>query len=228
MARYKIVIGNQNYSSWSLAGWLTLEQFGLDYDVEKIYLFKPESKPALLKASACGKVPVLFDQALPDQPIWDSLAIAEHLAHAHPEYEMWPNNPNARAFARSVAAEVHSSYASLRQTMPMNIKRRGVQVEIDHACKADLLRVYALIAEGQRQFSSIGPFVAGNFSLADVMLAPVVWRLTSYVHDAPKPVAEYCKIMRDLPAMTRWEADGLAEHEVIESYDALGSTTTST
>lgn len=227
MARYKILIGNQNYSAWSLAGWLTLEQFGLDYEVEKIYLFKPESKLALLNASSCGKVPVLFDQKLPDQPIWDSLAIAEHLAHAHPEHEMWPNHSKARAFARPVAAEVHSSYASLRQTMPMNIKRRGVKVEINQACQADLLRVYALIAEGQRQFSSIGPFIAGNFSLADVMLAPVVWRLTSYVHDAPKPVLDYCETMRDLAAMKRWEADGLAEQEIIAGYDALGCTTTS-
>lgn len=227
MAHYKIVVGNQNYSSWSLAGWLALEHFGLDYELEKVYLFKPESKAALHKASSCGKVPVLLDQTLPEQPIWDSLAIAEHLAHAHPEIEMWPKTPKARAFARSIAAEVHSSYTSLRETMPMNIKRRGVKVDIGPACQEDLTRIYAIVSEGQAKFSTDGPYLAGTFSLADVMFAPVVWRLSTYINDAPKPVTDYCETMRKLEAMKRWETEGLAESETIPRYDAMGSTATS-
>lgn len=224
MARYTILIGNQNYSSWSLRGWLPLEHFGLDYEVQKISLFTPEGDTAIAKASSSKKVPVLLDDKAPGQPIWDSLAILEHLAQEHPELKMWPQELGARAFARSAAAEVHSSFSALRETMPMNCKRSGVKVEIGPDCKADLQRIFTIWAEARKKFESIGPYLAGTFSLVDVMYAPVVWRLSTYVHDAPKSAMQYCETMQALPAMKLWASQGSKESAVLAHFDALGTT----
>lgn len=223
MARYTIVVGNQNYSSWSLRGWLALEHFGLDYEVQKIPLFTPGAQEALLEASSSGKVPVLLDQKLPGQPIWDSLAIIQHLVQEHPEVEMWPKDPMARAFARSAAAEVHASFSALRTTMPMNCKRSDVKVNIDPECQADLQRIFAIWQEGRSKFGSAGPYLAGAFSLVDVMYAPVVWRLSTYINDAPREALEYCETMLKLPAMELWASQARQETNVISAYDAIGS-----
>lgn len=223
VARYKLIICNQNYSSWSLRGWLALEHFGLDYEVEKTLISIPGPQEALSKISPSGKVPVLLDQKISEQPIWDSLAIIEHLAQEHPEIDMWPKDPAARAFARSAAAEVHSSFAELRNTMPMNCKRKGIKVEIGAECASNLERIATIWKEGQSAYGSMGPYLAGKLSLVDIMYAPVVWRLATYVHDAPKHVHDYCETMRKLPAMQLWESQALAEAGGIAAYDALGT-----
>lgn len=222
MSRYTLIIGNQNYSSWSLRPWLLLEHFGLDYQTQKIWLDKDNSAQELATASSSKRVPVLLDQQIPAQPIWDSMAIAEHLVHEHPEHKMWPEQSKARAFARSASAEMHSSFFALRSQMPMNCKRRGIDVGPDAACQADLARVYELWCYGREQFCAQGLFLAGPFSILDAMFAPVVWRLTSYVEDLRKPVAEYCDQMRQLPAMQKWEQEALAESECLPSCDELG------
>lgn len=222
MARYTLIIGNQNYSSWSLRPWLLLEHYGLEYQAQKIWLYQDDSAQGLADASSSKRVPVLLDQEIPDQPIWDSMAIAEHLRQEHPEQQWWPRESKARAFARSASAEMHSSFLALRSQMPMNCKRRGIDLSPNADCQADLARVYELWSYGREQFSAQGPFLAGPFSIADAMFAPVVWRLTSYVEDLRKPIAEYCEQMRQLPAMQKWEREALAEKKVIPSYDELG------
>lgn len=222
MARYRLIIGNQNYSSWSLRAWLPLEHHGLDYEVQKIWLFSPSYQEELSKASSSKKVPVLMDSQLTDQPIWDSLAISEHLVQEHPELPLWPKDPRARAFARSLTAEIHSSFAELREQMPMNCKRHGIDVQPDQACLQDIARVNELVTQGRGQFADQGQYLAGHFSLADTMFAPIVWRFNSYVDDLPEVVAEYCETMRALPAMKTWEEQSLAETQRIERYDHIG------
>lgn len=226
MARYKLIICNQNYSSWSLRAWLPLEHFGLDYEVEKTLISIPGPQKALADISPSGKVPVLIDQTLSHQPIWDSLAIIEHLAESHPELQMWPKDPAARAFARSASAEVHSSFSDLRNTMPMNCKRKGVKVEITPECASNLQRIFEIWDEGKRKYGSMGPYLAGSFSLADIMYAPVVWRLSSYLSDAPKAAQDYCETLHKLPAMQRWASQALAEEGGIAAYDSYGTETT--
>lgn len=222
MSRYRLIIGNQNYSSWSLRAWLPLEHYKLDYEVQKILLFLPSSKDELSNASSSGKVPVLMDKQLNGHPIWDSLAISEHLAQEHPEHAMWPKEPIARAFARSVTAEIHSSFGELRAQMPMNCKRRGIDVQPDQSCLADIARIIEVVTMGRERFAEQGQYLAGQFSLADTMFAPIVWRFNSYVDDLPKIVSDYCHSMRELPAMKVWEEQALAETQTIEQYDSIG------
>ena len=205
-----LVVGNKNYSSWSLRAWLPLRQLGIPFDEERVALFEPGYKARILAHSAAGRVPVLIDG---DVTVWDSIAIGEYLAEKFPGRGMWPQAAAERARARSVSAEMHAGFAALRTHMPMNIRSRypgrGRNPEVD----ADIARICALWDDCLGR--SGGPFLFGAFGLADAMYAPVATRFLTYAVELSAPLAAYVDRIWNLPAMREWRAAAAAEAEVL-------------
>lgn len=202
----KLVIGNRNYSSWSLRPWLALKQSGLPFEEIQIRLNEVGSKAEILKHSPSGKVPCLLDGEL---LVWDSLAICEYLAEKAPL--LWPVDSRLRAEARAVSAEMHSGFGALRQSMPMDIKASkphdGRRPEVLH----DIARIVAIWEGCRARFAAGGPFLFGAFSIADAMYAPVAWRFKTYAVDVPPASQAWIDALCALPAMQEWRAGALAE-----------------
>jgi glutathione S-transferase len=178
--RYRLVIGNKTWSSWSLRPWLAMRRTGLPFDEINVRLRQPDSKAQILKHSPSGMVPTLIDGEL---AIWDSLAILEYLAERHPETELWPRETSARAIARSAAAEMHSGFGPLRQHCSMDVFARAPQASLPAEVEVNVQRIVALWRECRRKFGGAGPFLFGRFSAADAMYAPVAARFRSYIPD---------------------------------------------
>jgi glutathione S-transferase len=171
MSPLTLVIGNKNYSSWSLRAWLALEHSGVSYREIVIPLGQPDTLARLLEQSPSGRVPVLVHDGV---TIWDSLAIGEHLAEALPAAKLWPEDRAARAVARSVSAEMHSGFAGLRSCMPMNVRAKMPGLGRTPASLRDIERVRAIWTDCRHRFGQGGPFLFGRFSIADAAYAPVV------------------------------------------------------
>jgi glutathione S-transferase len=198
-------IANKNYSSWSLRPWVLLRECGIPFE-EKLMPFGGGSNwKAFRKFSPTGKVPCLVDG---DTAVWDSLAISEYLAEAHPA--VWPADKVARTFARCAAAEMHSGFMSLRTQCGMNC---GIRVQlhgIDEALQRDLARLGELWSEGLRRFG--GPFLAGGkFTAADAFYAPVAFRIQSYALQLDAAAQAYAQHLLALPSMREWYASAIAE-----------------
>ncbi len=196
----KLVIGDKNYSSWSMRPWLLLTHFGIAFHELMIELDEPGTKAAILAHSASGKVPCLvLDDGV---AVWDSLAIAETLAERHPEHPLWPRDAAARARARSVSAEMHSGFGELRAAMPMNIRANRPDHSANAGVLADIARIDALWRECLA--ASGGPFLFGEFSIADAMYAPVVMRFNSYQPKLSAEAAACAARVTVLPAVAAW------------------------
>lgn len=208
MSDYTLVIGNKNYSSWSLRPWLLMAQSGIAFREVRIELRQPGSHASILQHSPSGRVPVLRHGAI---VVWDSLAIAEYLAERHAGHHLWPSDPAARATARSVSAEMHSGFQALRSNMPMDCRSSRPGAGRTPDTDADIARVTAIWSDCRGCFGGAGAFLFGAFSIADAMFAPVVFRFLTY-GVALDPVAQaYCDHMIGLPSMQRWLADAQAE-----------------
>lgn len=170
----KLVIGNKNFSSWSLRPWLVLRQAGLPFEEIHIGLYRPGTRELILQHSPTGKVPCLFDG---DLRIWDSLAICEYLAESQPQ--LWPADRAARAEARSVSAEMHSGFTALRSQMGMDIVATKPGQGRTPESEADIARILAIWESCRARHSAAGSFLFGTFSIADAMYAPVVWRFAT-------------------------------------------------
>ncbi|MBI4273578.1 MAG: glutathione S-transferase family protein [Rhizobiales bacterium] len=209
----KLIIGNKNYSSWSFRPWIAMKTLGIPFDEEVVPLHTPQFKARLPKISGTGKVPVLIDG---DTPIWESLAILEHLAERYPKSGMWPSDLKARAHARVVAAEMHAGFVPLRNHCPMNMRRpvkpRPLSAEVDLNVK----RIDALWSDCRARFGKDGPFLFGAFSAADAMYAPVVSRFHTYAIGASAPVRTYMSAMMALPAWREWQEAGSKETWVLD------------
>jgi glutathione S-transferase len=203
-----LVIGNKNYSSWSLRPWLALKQLGIAFDEVRIPLSTPGTKAAILRYSPAGKVPILKDG---DTVVWDSLAIIEYLAERHPR--LWPSDPGERARARAVSAEMHSGFSALRNHMPMNARKRYPGKGRKPEVLADVERIRAIWSDAR------GPFLFGEFSGADAMYAPVVLRFRTYEVDVNR---KYMDAMLALPAMKEWIEAAEREPESIAEADVYG------
>jgi glutathione S-transferase len=216
MSDYILVIGNKNYSSWSLRPWLAMRQAGLPFREVRIPLYTPESKAQIRSYSPSGKVPCLVDGAL---AVWDSLAICEYLAERHPQAKLWPADPHARAVARSISAEMHSGFQNLRSNMSMNCRKRfpgmGRTVEV----AGEIERVQRSWGEAREKHGAGGPFLFGAFTIADAMYAPVVLRFRTYAVQLNPVCREYADAILALPAMQQWLADAEAETEVIAAFE---------
>ncbi len=174
---YTLVIGSKEGSSWSLRPWLLMKQAGIPFTEILITLRQPDTRAEIAKYSPSGAVPVLRHG---ERAIWDSLAIAEYLAERHPEKALWPGDDGARAFARSISAEMHSSFRALRYGLPMEFSKRNLDPAIDAEVEADISRVVAIWCEARQRFGEGGPFLFGRFSIADAMYAPVASRFTTF------------------------------------------------
>ncbi|HYD97857.1 MAG TPA: glutathione S-transferase [Alphaproteobacteria bacterium] len=201
MARLTLVIGNKRYSSWSLRPWLALRAAGAAFEEEVVPLYREGSAEAIRAHSGAGKVPILLVDGV---AVWDSLAICEWVAEAHPEAGLWPDDPLARAVARSASAEMHSGFAALRRHMPMDVvEDRGGRGR-DPAALADIARVVALWGDLRGRFGGGGPFLFGRFSIADCMFAPVCTRFETYRPELPDSAWAYVRTILALPFMAEW------------------------
>ncbi len=205
---YTLIIGNKNYSSWSLRPWLALRAAGIAFTEQKLGFFTEAFSRQVAAVSPAGLVPVLLDD---DFAIWDSLAICEYAAEQHPEAKLWPNDAKARARARSLAAQMHSGFGALRNAMPMNIEAHLPGITFPEAALQDVARVQAIWRDTRAQFGQGGPFLFGAFSIADAFFAPVVSRLTTYGLPATGAVRDYMDAVLALPAMQDWMRDARAE-----------------
>ena len=209
-----LVIGNRNYSSWSLRPWMLLRHFGVDFEVERIALDRPETAGRIRERSPSGRVPVLVDGGL---TIWESLAICEYVSERWLNGTGWPEDRTARAVARSVSAEMHAGFAALRAELPMNIRARGRRVDVSDATAADIRRVGGLISDARGRFGDDGPWLFGDFSVADAMYAPVASRFATYGIEAGQAADAWCATVLGHPAMREWSEAAAEETEVIEA-----------
>lgn len=213
----KIVIGNKRYSSWSLRGWLAVRQSGLPYEERVLPMWTAEYDAAKAEGLLpSGKVPTLWDG---DIVVWDSLAIVEHLAERAGRDRFWPADPAARAFARSIAAEMHSGFAPLRQQCGMNLGRRYPGFELNPEALADIARITNLWAEARERFGAGGDYLFGAFGAADIMFAPVVTRFVTYDVALPDVARAYVDAVVAHPFMRDWQAGADAETIVIDKYE---------
>ncbi len=205
----ELVIGNKNYSSWSLRGWLLVELSGAAYQETLVPLFRADTHARLLEHSPTGKVPVLKTEDA--GVIWDSLAIAEYLAERFPEAGLWPRDVAARAMARSACAEMHSGFGALRSHMPMDMQRNAPLASVTDEVKHDIQRIVALWAGCRERFGQGGPYLFGQVSIADAYFAPVASRLRSYDVQLPSDAAAYVETIFQWPAFQRWHQAALEE-----------------
>lgn len=206
--RYTLYIANKNYSSWSLRPWVLMRELAIDFMERQLIFGEAASWESYRRISPTGKVPCLVDGANGAFAVWDSLSIAEYLAEHHEG--IWPRDPNARAWARSAAAEMHSGFTELRNRCTMNCGVRIRLHEFPSALERDVARFQELWNDGLRRFG--GPFLAGrSFSAADAFFAPVALRVQTYGLRLDSESAAYVACLLDLPAMKEWYATGVKE-----------------
>lgn len=215
MAQLTLVIGNKNYSSWSLRPWLAMRQAGLEFTEVRIPLDTPTSHQEIRRYSPSGKVPVLQHGEL---TIWESLAICEYVAENFAP-QLLPKDRVARAVARSVSAEMHSSFLHLRQNMPMNCRARLCALGMNPALQADIDRITTIWRECRQKFGTIGDFLFGDFTIADAMFAPAVSRFITYDVKLDAVTQAYAKAIWELPGMQEWVAAAHSETENIPYFN---------
>lgn len=203
---YTLVIGDKNISSWSLRPWLALKVCGIPFTEERVRLRQADSKVEILRHSPSGKVPVLKTKV---GLVWESLAILEYLAESHPEHRLWPQDEEARAAARSISAEMHAGFATLRNDMSMDLLSRLPSPPISAALEADIKRVAAIWKDTRARFGKGGAFLFGAFSNADAMYAPVATRFRTYgvdlaVFGDDGSAADYGAIILAMPEIAEW------------------------
>jgi len=205
-----LIIGNKNYSSWSLRPWLAMKAAGIAFSETLIPLDTPDfrAKVSALSGGGKGSVPVLSDGGI---CVWESLAILEYLAEKFPQAGLWPGTDQARAHARAVAAEMHSGFQALRRHLPMNVRRPVTPRALDDAVRTDVARVDAIWNEARARFGAGGLFLYGAFGAADAMYAPVVWRFHTYEVEVSEVARAYMKAVLALPASIEWRE--AARHE---------------
>jgi glutathione S-transferase len=205
---YKLIIGNKNYSSWSLRPWMMLKGFNIPFEEQCVKFNSEEFVRVVPAHSPTGLVPILIDG---DVIVWDSLAIGEYLAEKHAF--MWPGDTTQRAIARCFCAEMHSGFTALRSRMPMNV-RRNYPVTPEPAVAKNIARIEAIWTAARRRAKSNGPYLFGAFSIVDAYFAPVVWRFNTYEVKLNPVCQEYMQTMLAHPAMKEWETAARLEAEV--------------
>ena len=215
MSQLTLVIGNKNYSSWSLRPWILMKHLGLEFQELLIPLYQPGAREALDKHCPGGKVPVLHQGGV---CIWESLAICEHVAEL--VGRGWPKDLEARAMARSVCAEMHAGFSELRNAWPMNSRARNRRVPITPRVQADVARVEKIWSECRSRFgASGGPWLFGEYSVADAMFAPVVLRFNTYGEGFSDTTRAYMTTAIEDPPMQEWMQAGEKEPWKIASSD---------
>lgn len=208
----KLVIGNKNYSSWSLRPWLLLRQAGIPFEEVRVRLFVQDFAQQIAQYSPAGKVPVLVDG---DITVWDTLSIAEYVAERFPEKRLWPADRAARAYARSICAEMHAGFATLRDQLPMNATAVLPGMGWNVAVQRDVDRIAQIWTDLRARHGDSGPFLFGEFSIADAYYAPVVSRFATYGIHLPEEPKAYADFILALPTMQQWIADAREERDFL-------------
>jgi glutathione S-transferase len=216
----KLVIGNKNYSSWSMRPWLAMRASHIAFEEIFIPLYTDDQadKERILSFTPSGKVPTLIDG---DVAVWDSLAIIEYLAERFPDKHLWPEDRAARAHARSISAEMHSGFLPLRNECGMNLHRPVRAVALSADARANVARIEQIWLDCHERYAARGPFLFGAFTAADAMFAPVVHRLRTYAVDVAPKAMSYMETMMALPAFAEWTKGGLAETLVIPRFETV-------
>jgi len=216
----KLIIGNKNYSSWSLRGWLAMKQSGLHFEELTVHIAGEDWEHAKRAQGqfqpSGGKVPVLWDGEV---VVWDSLAIMEYLGDKVGADRFWPKGDGARGMARAMVAEMHSGYLPLRRALPMNIRKRFDGVPISDEVKADIVRILGLWAEARARHGKGGPFLFGAFSAPDIFYAPVVSRFLTYGIGVPGFAEAYMQAIWEHDWMQAWIKSSEDEEWVIEKFE---------
>ena len=208
----QLIIGNKNYSSWSFRPWLAMKVADIAFEETLIPLDAPDFKSRVTALGGAGRVPVLIDGAT---RVWESLAILEYLAEKFPAAALWPRDPQARAHARAIAAEMHAGFQPLRRDFPMNIRRPVKARPPEAAAAADAARIDAIWNECRARFGAAGPFLYGAFGAADAMYAPVVWRFHTYAIEVSAAARSYMQALMALPAWREWREAARGETWVL-------------
>ena len=215
----KLIIGNKAYSSWSLRGWLACKQSGLPFEEVVVPMYDADWEKRRSGdefAPSSGKVPILWDG---DAVVWDSLAIVDYLADKVGRERFWPEDNAARAMARSMAAEMHSSFAALRRKHSMNVRQVFPARTPDDDVLAELQRIMEIWAQARARFGGGGDVLFGQFGAADIMFAPVVTRIVTYQLPIARFAAGYMQAMFEHPFMQDWIAAAQEEEWVLEQYE---------
>lgn len=212
-----LVIGNKNYSSWSMRPWIALKGASIAFDEVVIPLYTGDAdKQRILAYSKAGKVPVLVDGAT---TVWDSLAIIEYAAERFPQAKLWPADPAVRAHARSVSSEMHSGFMPLRNECGMNIHRPIRAKALSDDAQANIARIQAIWSECRSLYGKDGPYLFGAFTGADAMYAPVIHRFRTYAIEVKGAAADYMAAMEDMPAFRAWTEAALKETWLIDRFE---------
>jgi glutathione S-transferase len=215
---FTLVVGNRNYSSWSLRGFLAARLADVPFEQVLVRLSETGSRRELLKHSPAGKVPVLKHG---ERTVWDSLAIIEYLAEIRPEAGMWPADPGARAHARSIAAEMHAGFQALRARMPMNLRKSLPGKGRGRDVARDIERILAIWADCRAHYGAGGPFLFGRFTAADVMYTPVATRFRTYAVELDEVCQDYVDAVLTRPDFLEWHEAALEEPWVIAEDEVV-------
>jgi glutathione S-transferase len=214
MSKLHLVIGNKNYSSWSLRPWMALSMAGIPFRETVIPLDTPETAGLIAAHSGAGRVPVLHHGRT---VIWESLAIMEYLAEVFPEKMLWPKATAARAMARSVSNEMHAGFSALRNACPMNLRRPVKPVPMSEAILKDVRRIEELWRLCRQRHGKGGKYLFGKFSIADAMYAPVVTRFHTYAIEIAADTRAYMDTLLGSPAFLVWKEAALLEDWIVPS-----------
>jgi glutathione S-transferase len=220
----KLIIGNKNYSSWSLRGWLACKQSGIGFEELTVHIDGDDWQAMRREQGefqpSAGKVPVLWDG---DTVVWDSLAILDYLADKVGRDRFWPKPDDARGMARSMVAEMHSGYLALRRQCPVNIRKRIEGIKLSDESKHDIVRILQLWAEARARFGHGGPFLFGTFGAADIFYAPVVSRFLTYGIGVPGFAQAYMQAVWEHDWLQAWVAGAQEEEWTIEQFEVASA-----
>jgi len=212
----KLVIGNKNYSSWSLRPWLLLSFHNIPFEEEQIPLDQHDTQERIAACNDAGKVPVLLDDEL---TVWDSLAICEYVSEVYLGGAGWPESASVRAEARACSAEMHSGFPEIRNRLPMNCRAMGRRVELIDALQREIARIDRIWSGCRQRHADTGPWLFGQFSIADCMFAPVAFRFRTYGIELSQPAADYMQHVLNTEALRQWMRQAQAEPEVIDAEE---------
>ena len=217
MDKVTLVIGNKNYSSWSLRAWLALRKAGIEFEERRLPLDTEQFAEDIGEYSPSAKVPALQDGS---HSIWDSLAICEYVNERWASGELWPQQLQQRARARAISAEMHAGFPALRQQMPMNCRANNRRVPMNAELQQDISRIMDIWRECREAAAGSGPWLFGSFSIADAMYAPVALRFQTYGIELPDAVHNYVETVLHDSDIVEWTTAAREEVEIVEADEA--------
>lgn len=213
MPNLTLIIGNKNYSSWSLRPWVLMKQNNIPFQEDRLALFTDEAREVLSLYNSDFKVPLLKDG---DLVVWDSLSILEYLSEQYLDNKGWPSNVKARAVARSLSAEMHSSFNCVRNELPMNCRKQFQDIQLSAGAESEIERIQMLWNTCREEFGEGGEWLFGEYSIADAMFAPIALRLKGYNISVGEAAGTYIQSVLNQPCIKEWIEAGALETEVIE------------